>query len=157
VDDVDLIIELVGTLPDKPVIADIGAGSGTTALAIFAGNKDAEVHTIDSNPENIDWARRALEPYYDLTLWEGIECDSLQASLLFPEDAFHMIMLDTSHEYYYTKYEIEAWLPRLKLGGVFWFHDYIGTGVRQAVDEAVEAGLFEPIEQVGLGWAGWKV
>lgn len=156
VEDVDLIIGLVKTLPSRPVIADIGAGSGTTALAVLASNAKAHIYTIDISQENIDWAEKAIDAYYT-PYWFGICRDSVEAAELFNQDEFDMIMLDTSHEYEVTRKEILAWLPRLKDNGVFWLHDYIGSDVKQAVDEAVESGLLELIEQHGLGWAGRKL
>lgn len=157
VEDVDLIISLVKDLPVKfPVIADIGAGSGTTALAVMSQNSRAKLTTIDINAENVGWTRKNVEPYYSMDRWNGIVSDSVEAAKLFDDRHFHMVMLDTSHEYEATKQEIVAWLPKLKHNGVFWFHDYIGSQVDKAVDEAVKAGLLTKIAKAGLGWAGRK-
>lgn len=156
VEDVDLIISLVQSLPEKPVVADVGAGSGTTAMAVLGANEGAKIFTIDINPENVDWAEINLRAYYDTKNWQGVEADSLNAARLAADEYFDMVMLDTSHEYEATEQEIKAWLPKLKSGGVFWFHDYIGSDVKRAVDEAAALGLLEKIDQMGLGWAGRK-
>lgn len=157
VEDVDLIMSLVKNLPVKyPVIADIGAGSGTTALAVMSQNARVKLTTIDISAENVNWTKLNVKPYYSLDRWDGIVSDSVLAAKLFEDRYFHMVMLDTSHEYEATKQEISAWLPKLKHEGVFWFHDYIGSEVDKAVDEAVKAGLLTEISRAGLGWAGRK-
>lgn len=155
-EDVDLIRELVSGLPEKPIIADIGAGSGTTALAVLSENKDSEIHTIDISAENVEWARLNLVNYFEINNWHGIISDSRKAAGLFTDETFDMVMLDTSHEYEDTKEEIDIWLPKLKKNGIFWFHDYEGSDVDKAVDEAAESGIIVEIARIGLGWAGKK-
>lgn len=51
---------------------------------------------------------------------------------------FDMIFLDAMHTYEDVRDDIERWLPRIRPGGVFAFHDYGHDhfpGVKQAVDE----------------------
>lgn len=155
-EDVDLIRRLVSELPEVPVVIDIGAGSGTTALAVFAERELAHVTTIDHDQANIDWAALAVENAGFRATWASVTKDSVEAAAIFKNNGAHMIMLDTSHTHHDTRAEIAAWLPKLRSKGIFWFHDYIGSGVNLAVNEAVQLGLLKEISQEGLGWAGWK-
>lgn len=159
-EDVDLIRELAASLPPGPILViDLGAGSGTTAGAVYAERADAYVITVDHNAENVEWARRFLEQSGLLRpdRWRGIVSDSVQAATLINEGV-DMLMIDTSHEYAPTVAELEAWLPAVRSGGIVWLHDYRGAypGVPKAVDEAVARGEIELIAVRGLGWGGRK-
>jgi len=53
-----------------------------------------------------------------------VQSDSVRGAAQFKAESIDVIMLDTLHTYEQTKQEIEAWLPKLKSGGSFLFHDY---------------------------------
>lgn len=155
-EDVDLIRELARSLPPDPVVADLGAGSGTTAGAVFAERPDANVVTVDHSAEAVDWAWRFLDGCgVSSDCWRGVVADSVEAAatVAAPLD---MLLIDSSHEYDHTVAELAAWLPRVRPGGVVWCHDYRGPypGVARAVDEAVARGEIQLIAVRGLGWGG---
>lgn len=67
---------------------------------------------------------------------------SLDAALSFQDQSLDFVYLDARHNYEGVKEDIEAWYPKVKIGGIICGHDYldktIGTtvfGVKQAVDE----------------------
>ena len=69
---------------------------------------------------------------------------SLEAVKLFPNRYFDLVFIDSDHRYEPTKNDIEAWLPKVKRGGILSGHDYEirhhrhsrhHKGVVQAVDE----------------------
>lgn len=159
-EDVALIREMVATLGPDPVrIIDLGAGSGTTAGAIYAERPDAYVWTIDIVQESVDWAGLFLSRIIGVGgQWHGWAEDSVKAALSFEDGSLDMVLIDTTHEYEGTVKELEAWLPKLKNGGLLWCHDYRGVypGVTRAVDEFEVAGLIEMIDIRGLGWGGHK-
>ena len=159
-DDVDLIRELVSTLPAGPIkVVDLGAGSGTTASAVYAERPDANVWTVDHSAEAVGSAGQFLSNIGVTEGWSGFVGDSVEAAALFPTlPPIDMLMIDTSHEYAPTVAELAAWLPMLRQGGIVWLHDYRGAypGVTQAVDEAVARGEIELIAVRGLGWGGRK-
>ena len=65
-----------------------------------------------------------------------LQMDSVKAAAQFPNGSVDIIMIDTSHEYENTIREIDAWWPKLKLGGEMLLHDYCYPQfkVREAVD-----------------------
>lgn len=158
-EDVDLIRQLAATLDPEPMVVDLGAGSGTTAAAVFAERPAAFVTTFDINADNVNWARQFIETSHpEATMWIGQVMDSAAAARIFADASVDLLLVDSSHEYDHTVAEIDAWLPKLGPGALVWFHDYAGMypGVTRAVDEAVAVGKFELIEARGLGWAGRK-
>ena len=49
-----------------------------------------------------------------------------QAVELFPNNSLDYIFIDGNHAYDWVKKDIEMWWPKLKKGGIFAGHDYIG-------------------------------
>lgn len=157
--DVDLIRELVDKLQDVwPLrVIDLGAGSGTTAGAVFAERGDAGVivKTYDISQENIDWARQFITNIGMLDYWSGFVRDSVEASVGHGE--LDLLLIDSSHEYEHTVAELNHWLPLLsRRASYVWAHDYLGEypGVTKAIDEFVAAGILKTYKVQGLGWSG---
>lgn len=75
-----------------------------------------------------------------------LRMDSLAASALFPNGTIDLAFIDANHDYEAVKADIEAWLPKVRDGGILCGHDYgpmaqaagkeMFPGVRRAVDEA---------------------
>jgi predicted O-methyltransferase YrrM len=157
-EDVDLIRDLVRSLADRTAImvVDLGAGSGTTAAAVFAERPaDVTVVTVDVDKQAIQWASRFIENIGVLDRWRGVQGDAAAMGRAWPASVpVDLVLLDASHEYEQTVAEIAAWRDVLRFGSPMWLHDYVGyEGVRQAVDEAVARGDLRVIEQRGLGIA----
>lgn len=159
-EDVDFIRDVAHSLPENPIVVDLGAGGGTTALAVFAQRDDARILTVDEAEEALSSCEAVVTNIGRRAHWVGWLADSVEAASSFDREA-DLIMLDTSHAYEHTVREIEAWLPKLKPGGVFWFHDYVdignGYGVDRAVDEAVRRGELSIMDVAGLGAACVKL
>jgi predicted O-methyltransferase YrrM len=155
VEDVDLLIELSLLLPEDAYVVDLGAGSGTTALAITERRRDISVRTVDINPEAINSTEQVMINTGRRGQWSGMCCDSVWFANVcrVPID---LLLIDTSHTYEGTKAELEAWLPKLTPGALIWMHDYKGSypGVRKAIREACKRGEMVKVKTGGLGWVG---
>jgi len=69
-----------------------------------------------------------------------VRMDSTEVTELFRDGYFDGVFLDTTHTYEDTLREIDAWLPKIKRGGIFAGHDYgarrkAHQGCKIAVDE----------------------
>ena len=77
--------------------------------------------------------------------YEMVQNSTLEAATLFPDGHFDWLYLDATHTYAEAKADLDAWYPKVRLGGLISGHDYqfqhqaIGDGyvfgVRDAVDE----------------------
>ena len=63
--------------------------------------------------------------------------DSLEAAAQFQNGSLDFIMIDASHDYDNVKKDIQAWLPKVKEGGLFAGDDYDWPGVSKAVSELI--------------------
>ncbi len=84
---------------------------------------------------------------------------SVEAAARFRESQLDFVYLDARHDYAGVKEDLEAWLPKVRSGGILAGHDYLdgmdhGTefGVKRAVDEfarehgyVVRVSMREPV------------
>ena len=85
-----------------------------------------------------------------------VRMDSVLASSKYEDGSLDFVFIDGSHLYDAVKADIEAWLPKVKVGGYLGGHDYGNhheplNGVKQAVDER----FGENIETYNPGWGSW--
>lgn len=171
-EDVDLIQELVGLLPPRSgglthLAIDLGAGSGTTALSVFAASPAIQVTTIDRDEEAMGWAELAVMNAGFRWRWTRIIDSAANVADTFYDLVVDLLLHDAGHGYDDVKSDLLAWLPLLSSDGFVWVHDYgdpkkFGLpserehGVKKAVDELVRDGVLKPYKIHGLGWAGRK-
>lgn len=140
-DDVALLKELAGQIGEGSVI-DLGAGSGTTALAVLEANPLATVFTYDISQDSLNSTEQAIKNAGFEHRWEGACIPAVSAASRWRLERLSLVLLDASHLYEETCDELAAWVPLVRPGGWIWCHDYEGAGglpgtngVRQAVDE----------------------
>ena len=70
--------------------------------------------------------------------------DSTEAAEAFPKMSVDFAYIDAAHDYESVKRDIQAWLPRMKPGGLLAGDDYdYWPGVRQAVDDLLPDAIHE--------------
>lgn len=61
----------------------------------------------------------------------------------FEDNSIDFVFVDAGHEYESVVKDINAWLPKIKKGGIISGHDYFNPcGVKQAVDELIDGVKF---------------
>lgn len=149
-EDVDLIQRLVDKMFGS-VVVDLGAGGGTTALAVLTAPFTAHisvVYTVDKDPANLDWARMAVANVGELDRWVPVYGHSWGTFAAHPD----LLLVDAGHEYNDVTRDLEQWIPRMETGdGYIWFDDYSGEypGVTVAVNERIRSGQLLEIERAG--------
>lgn len=144
--------ELVRTLPPNPFVVNIGAGSGTSGLAIIESRKDVTLLTIDcqdaSSPFGCLEAERDVMTRAGLAdkwqrRWFQIHASSVDVAAMWKgSDGFHvktaredghnvtleqvdMVFVDGDHSYEGAKADILGWMPLIKEGGIMAVHDFL--------------------------------
>jgi predicted O-methyltransferase YrrM len=144
---------------DGMKVLEIGVFAGRSAAFLASKIKErglkmefiAVDHFIGS-PEHQAWLSEPLAKnpnyLYEMTVEnmqkcdvadyvKVVKCDSVEFSKQFADEQFDFIFVDGGHEYESAKADIEAWYPKLKVGGVMAGDDYhpVWEGVMRAVDE----------------------
>jgi glycosyltransferase involved in cell wall biosynthesis len=138
--------------------AEIGVFSGTLSGFIYSRWFGRKLHLIDrwkETPGYNDIASRPQETYdqlYEIVkeMFAGkddvniIRDESLNAVKQFADSQLDWVYIDADHSYKAVKADIEAWTPKVRIGGLVSGDDYLdGTidagefGVKSAVDEFV--------------------
>ena len=83
---------------------------------------------------------------------------SVEAAALVADGALDFVYIDGAHDYENVKADIQAWMPKLRAGGVMSGHDYGDPGPAKDVKIAVDE-VFPKLDGVGIpGDAGtWWV
>lgn len=109
-------------LPENPVIINIGAGAGTSSIAMLEERPDAFVFSVDkiaAELERVNLIRckipiqrciRILGKSWDVGEWFPYQVD--------------MVFVDGDHGTKAVEQDICVWLPKVRPGGVMAFHDY---------------------------------
>lgn len=87
--------------------------------------KDELYHSFLRNVEPV---RACIKP---------LRMTSLEAADMFEDESIDFLMLDGDHNYPVVKQEIQAYLPKMKKGGIISGDDYLWPGVMQSVEETI--------------------
>ena len=161
--EIELLDQLVKTLPKDPLIINLGAGVGTTAMTILEARDDAFVVTVDQRCDEhplggLENEHHIIRAAKWLHRREGICSESATAGKNwwhYKEESWwrrkvDMIIHDAAHEYDPITAEIKAWLPRVRAKGIIVAHDYSSSDwpdVVAVMDELVRSE-FEYVDLV---------
>lgn len=154
-EEVGFLAELADMLPLAPIIINIGAGVGTSALTFLEARHDATVITIDIQKkargegglENEENALKQAD-LYQTDRYKQIHGDSKEIGATW-NGKVDMVFVDGEHSYENCLGDIKVWLPHIKENGILAVHDYAPPWpqVRQAVDESL-VGKYEHVKTV---------
>lgn len=143
------LVELVGAARGATTVAEVGTGTGWTAIVLALADPERRVHSFDvhEHPQRAHYLRLApaeARARLELGIRDGREGPPPQL----PELDF--LFIDSSHELEETATTFRLWSTRLRPGGTAAFHDYDNErypGVAAAVaqlelDGDERAGMF---------------
>lgn len=117
----------------------------------------------DAQDANYEATRARLEPFgRRSSIWRAT---SVEAAARIPDHCLDFVYLDARHDFDSVVEDLEAWLPKLRPGGILAGHDYVDGhfpagvfGVKSAVD-----GFFDPLgiavhtTLLDVPWISWLV
>jgi hypothetical protein len=120
--------------------AEIGVQNGFNSKQIFEYWK-GNITLVDrwDNPEELKTCITNLQGK-DYSIIIG---DSAKSADLVPDNSLDWIYIDAGHSYEEVKADYEAWVPKVRKGGIISGHDYGENdciGVKHWIDELVAAG-----------------
>ena len=128
------LCELLKAGRQAATVAEVGTGTGWTAIVLALARPDRQVHSFDVSEHEqraryLELAPAGVRARLHLALRDGREGPPAQL----PELDF--LFIDSSHELEETVATFRLWSQRLRAGAVAAFHDYDDEhypGVRQA-------------------------
>ena len=143
--EVDFLIKLTRLLPKNPVIVNIGAGIGTSALCFMEARDDLVYYSVDiRNDVNsigglINEANALKgEGFWDTRQIHQIHGDSKDVGRDWKFGKVDLVFIDGDHSHEGCMGDWLQWKNHIKPGGIVAFHDYksiYGPGVETCVIE----------------------
>lgn len=147
----NLYKQVVNRLSTGSTFVEVGSWKGKS-IAFFVveavnSGKTIECYSVDT------WEGSSEHADYDILKNDGlfnlfksniepiqehikyIRKPSLLAAEDFADDSIDSVFIDAAHDYDNVKADIQAWIPKVKSGGLIMGHDYLSSGVKKAVDE----------------------
>ncbi len=137
----------------------LGRSSGAILQAIKTKGFQAHLVCVDSFGANAEFKHiggthgaEALKANLDLISkdgWELIEADSVTASARFEDGSLDGVFIDGTHKFGFVKRDLEAWVPKVRAGGLLSGHDYDEhAGVTKAVDMFFGKGFVKTVDSI---------
>jgi len=129
-DEIAALKELAVSLPDEPVVVNVGAGGGTSALAFLESRPDLQLWTVDIQKESSPFGCLAGElQVVDAAGLNGpryhqIHGDSKAVGKEWEGPPIDMVFVDGGHTYDACCGDILNWTPHVVDGGIIAVHDY---------------------------------
>ncbi len=135
--EVDAIKTIVNLLPPNPYVVNIGAGAGTSGLAIMEARSDVHLTTIDKTLESHPYG--CLEGEYQVLMNSGILPDAGHRYSQIHGDSKEVgkhwkngnnnqladfVFVDGDHSYEGVRGDISIWLNNINIDGYMAVHDY---------------------------------
>lgn len=134
---------LVGCLPEGATFVNIGAGHGTSALAVLEARPDLHIVTVDVRENHptgsLMGEKNTLHDWVEMGVFAyptQILSDSIEAGRNWTGGEVDAVFIDGDHTEPGCRGDWEAWMPHIKQGGIVIFHDYkciYGPGVEAVV------------------------
>jgi cephalosporin hydroxylase len=140
---------LLQWLPSGGVAAELGVHLGEYSQQILVHNQPRELHLVDhwadATGQLGDWQATANAAHVQRCFAadqrvQVHHADSVQAAQRFPDRYFDWVYVDAGHRFDQVTADLEAWWPKVKVGGYLVGHDYVNMAyidVERAVNEFV--------------------
>lgn len=150
---------VVDIFPDGSKFVEVGCWKGKSsafmAVEIANSGKKIDFYCVDhwlGGPDHKGWD--ILPKLYDIwttnmkplkDYFIEMKMSSIDASKKFDDQSLDFVFIDASHEYEDVKSDIEAWMPKVKVGGIIAGHDYeeYFPSVQKAVNELLSGKEFD--------------
>lgn len=155
----NLYSDIVKQFPSGSKFVEVGSWKGKSSayMAVEIANSEKEIEffcidTWEGGPDH--QGMEELSQLYETFLnnmkpvenyYSHLKTTSLEAVEKFEDNSLDFVFIDASHEYEDVKNDINAWLPKVKPGGILAGHDYYPEGstdwfpgVKQAVNESLD-------------------
>lgn len=149
---------------------EIGCSRGATYNTILSKCKDMEWHGVDPwvvcpeytrRPNGQKWNHEGnFQAVKKIANRHGDRAHihrmtSLEAAKEVEDRSIDIVFIDALHTYEGVKEDLEAWIPKVKIGGIISGHDYMGMKIHEGVTTAVNERFGEKNIKTGPDVTWW--
>jgi cephalosporin hydroxylase len=151
---------LTEQLPRNAVMVEVGVAHGRSLVymaerLVVLGREDVELWGVDFWPgHEVRKIQATLARFGRPNVTDMIRlvrCDGVRAARLFDDHSIDVVFEDSDHTKEGVSRTINAWLPKVKRGGILAGHDYSRAdwpGVVEAVDDILGCSVAHPTRSV---------
>lgn len=136
-------------LENGSVVVMLGVGPALMCLALLeTAPEGVWFYGADHDPTVIHYAYQhvAAAKLPQVIIFE--HKDTVAASYQALDDSVDLLLVDGDHSYEGVRRDIEAWWPKVRVGGTVLFHDYVKQEENNGVQEAIESYQDEHWEEL---------
>lgn len=148
ISEIDFLKTHIAKLPKKSLIINIGAGFGTSSLAMLEVRPDAFIWSIDPIPK-LEEARNIVNAGYK---GKAVRLLSKSQDIAWPKSIrVNVVFVDGGHTEDDVRRDITIYKPMVKRGGLMFFHDYRhpNYGPDQLMSEVIDE-MMSDWQRIGL-------
>ena len=129
--------QFVERMPDGSIFVEVGSWKGKSiacfAVEVINSGKKIETVAVDTWMGDDGCGKYEDDTLYNIFLEnikpvshiiQIVRLNSVKAAEEFYDKSIDIVFIDACHEYEYVKADIEAWYPKVKVGGIIAGHDY---------------------------------
>ena len=153
-----LMTTIVRSLPDEAIVVNIGAGTGTSGLAILEARPDLAntTWTVDIRDDDNPFGglmneRNAFSEHFPGIMPRQIHGDSYEVGMSWNKGWIDFLFIDADHTEAGLTKDIEAWYPKVRKGGFILYHDYnhgFWPGVKPIVDKKMKKDILVAVVDI---------
>lgn len=166
--------ELHRLITDLGLKTGVEVGTQKAEYAVYLlENTDLYLYLVDvwQHLENYDDIANVLDEIQESYLQEAlhnltayatrysiIRKFSVEASGQFSDESLDFVYIDANHSYASTTADLEAWYPKIRVGGLISGHDYLDSGSNFGVKSAVTDFLINKEHKLNITkepWPSW--
>lgn len=154
-------VDLMRHIPHGGIGVEVGVCVGEFAEQIIKANRpkflygvdhwDAPINPVTDSAFRKEQRDRLWRTMYRLAKpiargqYRPICLPSIDAARLFKPNSIDWVYIDAHHSYFALKADLEAWVPKVKPGGIISGHDWNKPCIRKAVWRFVRAAGIRPL------------
>jgi predicted O-methyltransferase YrrM len=136
-DEVNYLKQLVDCVDAGGRVLNVGAGAGTSALAMAEDRPDLIIVSVDIDRDNQASERRVFAEAGINNRLIQLAGDSRSVAAVYADEPFDLVFIDDGHLEPEIAGDIAGWFPHVKMCGIMAFHDYTSKhwpDVKKVVD-----------------------
>ncbi len=157
----DFYSEMVQRFSSGSLMVEVGVYHGRSfsylIIEMLNAGKKFDCVAVDACPwdgEPCTGFHKHMEPLKDYYRVMFEKVDSFVAANNFTDKSIDFCFIDANHTYEFVKRDIEAYLPKMKDGGILAGHDWSDEGVKKAYLEIFGGNYDQPMKYKGMGVDG---
>lgn len=130
---VDILVALLhGLQREAPNVLELGGFQGHTSVRLGQAMTAGTLTIAEYDPEAPGRAQQVSDRLFAANLppevtWRVLQSDALAVIAQCADDSLDFVFVDDDHQEAHVRQELEALLPKMRVGGIICFHDVYGS------------------------------